>query len=220
MVLPFDKIYFISLVKSSGLKRRIKLIEHFEQLEIIDKNGQKPDWILADNGSTPHHFIDNEFRKKNLRKGSLSQSEIGCFQSHRKVWDIFQRSGFETCLILEDDALFSDLSTFDHWDQMPDWDFVNFGFIRNKASIQDNLQLVYSEVFRGLWQGCGMWLTHAYSINQLACKTLLEETKIQKYGLDWQLTGIQSKFKSFGFNPGKITQRPLSFSNHTQIHHT
>jgi len=220
MVLPFDKIYFISLAKSSGLNRRKQLLKHFEELEITDKNGQKPEWIKADNGSNPIHYIDNSFRKKNLRKGSISQSEIGCFQSHRKVWDIFQRSGLETCLILEDDALFSDLSIFDHWDQMPDWDMVNFGFIRNKASILDSVELVRNSIFHGLWQGSGMWLTHAYCINQNACEILLKETVTQTGGLDWQLTGIQSKFKNFGFSPGKIVQRQVTFSNPTQIHHT
>jgi hypothetical protein len=64
-----------------------------------------------------------------------------------------------------------------------------------------------------------MWLTHAYAINQKACKILLEETQTQTGGLDWQLTGIQSKFKTYGFMPGKITQQPLKVAP-SQIHHT
>jgi GR25 family glycosyltransferase involved in LPS biosynthesis len=219
MVLPFDKIYFISLNKSSGLKRRKLLIEQFDRLEIKDKNGTKPEWIIADDGSNPSHFIDNSYRKKNLRRGAVSISEVGCFSSHRKVWHKVLESGLENCLILEDDALFSDLSIFENWDKMPDWDFVNFGFIRNKASILDSIELLRNSDFRGLWSGSGMWLTHAYCINQKACQTLLKETQTQIGGLDWQLTGIQSKFKTYGFMPGKITQQPLKVAP-SQIHHT
>jgi glycosyl transferase family 25 len=220
MVLPFDHIYFISLKNSNGLNRRKKLTEQFENLEIIDKKGQKPEWIIAENGSKPSHQVDNDYRKKNLRRGSVSMSEIGCFQSHRKVWELFLESGLQNCLILEDDAVFSDLSIFETWDKMPDWDFVNFGFIPNRASIDNTLVLYKNENFHGLWSGSGMWLTHAYCINQTACKILLEETQIQRGGLDWQLTGIQSKFNCYGFNPTRINQRPISFSNPSQIRHT
>jgi GR25 family glycosyltransferase involved in LPS biosynthesis len=220
MVLPFDRILFISLKNSNGLNRRKKLIEQFETLQIVDLKGQKPEWVIADNGSKPNHIIDNSYRKQKLRRGSVSMSEIGCFQSHRKVWNLFYESGLETCLILEDDALFSDLSIFETWDKMPEWDFVNFGLITNRASIENTIQLYKQEFFHGLWSGSGMWLTHAYAINQTSCKILLEETQIQRGGLDWQLTGIQSKFKTFGFNPGRIVQRPVSFSNPSQIHHT
>jgi len=219
MVLPFDKIYFISLKKSNGLKRRKLLIEQFERLEIVDINGTKPEWVIADSGIFVNYQIDNNYRKKNLRKGSVSISEVGCFSSHKKTWNNFFESGFDSCLILEDDALFSDLSIFESWDKMPDWDFVNFGFIRNKGSILDSIEIVKTPHFHGLWQGSGMWLTHAYSINQTACKILLEETTVQRGGLDWQLTGIQSKFKCYGFMPGKINQQPLKVAP-TQIHHT
>jgi GR25 family glycosyltransferase involved in LPS biosynthesis len=219
MVLPFDKIYFISLTKSSGLKRRILLNEQFEKLSITDKSGNKPEWIIAENGMVVNHIIDNLFRKKTLRKGSVSLSEVGCFSSHRKTWLKFLESGLETCLILEDDALFGDLSIFDNWEQFPEWDFINFGFIKNRASIVDNLELIIKSQFHGLWKGSGMWLTHAYAINQTACKILLKETETQTGGLDWQLTGIQPMFKSFGFMPARISQQPLKTAP-SQIHHT
>jgi hypothetical protein len=64
-----------------------------------------------------------------------------------------------------------------------------------------------------------MWLTHAYAINQAACKILLKETETQTGGLDWQLTGIQPMFKSFGFMPARISQQPLKTAP-SQIHHT
>ena len=216
MVLPFDKIYFISLEKSSGLKRRTALLKQFEDLGIENE----PEWVKALDGSNPCHTVDNSFRKAKLRRGSLSMSEIGCFESHRTVWKKFQESGLETCLILEDDALFKDADTVSRINFLPvEWDLIHFGFIRNKASIVDSLKTVRTENFKGLWQGSGMWLSHAYAINQTACKTLLQETETQIGGLDWQWTGIQGRFKSLGFMPGLIIQQPIS-KFPSQIHHT
>ena len=216
MVLPFDKVYFISLEKSSGLKRRSALLKQFEDLGIENE----PEWAKASDGSNPSHTVDNSYRKSKLRRGSLSMSEVGCFESHRKAWNLFQESGLETCLILEDDALFKDTDTVSRINFLPvEWDLIHFGFIRNKASIVDSLETVRSQTFKGLWQGSGMWLSHAYAINQTACKTLLQETETQIGGLDWQWTGIQSKFKTVGFMPGLIIQQPIS-KFPSQIHHT
>ncbi len=215
MVLPFDKIYFISLAKSSGANRRKALLQQFKDLEIENI----PEWVVASTGAKPSHYVDNSYRKKNLRRGSVSMSEIGCFESHRIVWNKFKESGLQTCLILEDDAVFKDVNTLSRSNFLPEWDFVNFGFIRNKASIVDSLRPVKSLDFQGLWSGCGMWLTHAYAINQTACQIILAETEIQKGGLDWQLSGIQDKFKSIGFCPGIITQQPI-IKFPSQIHHT
>jgi len=215
MVLPFDKIYYISLDKASGLKRRTALLKQFEDLGIENQ----PEWIKASDGQNPSHHIDNSFRKKNLRRGSVSASEIGCFESHRKAWQLFQESGLQTCLVLEDDALFKNAQTVSRALFLPEWDFIHFGFIRNKASIEESIQLVKTESFHGLWAGSGMWLSHAYAINQHACKILLEETSTQIGGLDWQWTGIQGKFKTLGFMPGAIVQQPIS-KFPSQIHHT
>ena len=121
-----------------------------------------------------------------------------------------------------------DLKRFDKYDSLTQLmilkDVCNRIYIaRNIAmsqdSIVDNLELIIKSQFHGLWQGSGMWLTHAYAINQKACKILLEETQVQTGGLDWQLTGIQSKFQSFGFMPSRITQQPLKKAP-SQIHHT
>ncbi len=216
MVLPFDKIYFISLDKASGLKRRTALLKQFEDLGIENQ----PEWIKASDGQIPSHHIDNSFRKKNLRRGAVSSSEVGCFESHRKAWQLFKESGLQTCLILEDDALFKDAETVSRSNFLPqEWDLLHFGFIRNKASIVEKLELVYTENFRGVWSGSGMWLTHAYAINQTACQIMLQETTIQTGGLDWQWTGFQHKFRTLGFMPGIIIQQPIS-KFPSQIHHT
>jgi len=220
MVLPFDRIYFISLKNALGSRRRKLLFDQFEKHGITDKNGNQPEWVVASNGLKIDHHVDHEFRKRTMRKGNISQSEIGCFASHRKAWNAFSETEFKDCLILEDDALFADLLIFENWSEMPEWEMVNFGFTTNKASIVNTLESAQHPLFHGLFKGSGMWLTHAYCINQRAVNILLDNTEIQKGGLDWQLTEVQPKLKNFGFSPAKIKQQKLDFSNPTSIRHT
>ena len=215
MVLPFDKVYYISLDKSSGKKRTASLLQQFTDLEIENV----PEWIKASDGAQASHRIDNTHRQTKLRRGMVSMSEVGCFESHRIVWKKFLETGLKTCLILEDDALFIDLEAVNEAVLDLEWDYINFGFIRNKASILDNLEVVSDKIHKNLWIGSGMWLTHAYCINQKAAHILLTETETQTGGLDYQITGIQSKFNSFGFMPGLIDQ-DSTYKFPSQIHHT
>jgi hypothetical protein len=49
-----------------------------------------------------------------------------------------------------------------------------------------------------------MWLTHAYAINRHAAEVFLANTEVQYGGIDWQLTGIQNKVKSYGFSGNAV----------------
>ena len=220
VLLPFDIIYFISLPKA--IHRRKLLQKEFDKHSIKDKFGNDPVWVSASNGNNPAHFIDNSIKRQN-RKSATSQSEIGCFASHRAVWNLFKESGLETCLVLEDDVRFAPMASdvFANWDKMPEWDYVHFGFTTNKKSIIDTLELCHIPELKTLNKGSGMWLTHAYSINQFAASVFEENTRIQYGGIDWQLTGIQSKVKSYGFlNKGPIHQERVTFSFPSTIKHT
>jgi GR25 family glycosyltransferase involved in LPS biosynthesis len=218
MVLPFDKIYFISLKKS--VQRQKRLSAEFDKFGITDRNGNRPVMVEADNGQSPPHLVDNS---KKVKRPRTSQSEIGCFASHRKVWKLFSESGLENCLILEDDIRFAPMvhEVFANWDKMPEWDYVNFGFTTNRISIVDTIKNCMIPELKTLCSGSGMWLTHAYSINQMACQIFEENTRVQFGGIDWQLTGIQDKVKSYGFlNKGPIHQEKVTFSFPSTIKHT
>jgi glycosyl transferase family 25 len=221
MVAPFNKIYIITLKRAVARQR--KYVRHMESLGgLVDKNGNPPEIVFGSTGSEISHQVDNSIKLKN-RLSPVSQGEIGCYASHRTVYQKFIQSQLETCLILEDDFRFESLAkeVFQNWDQMPAWDYVNFGFCTNQKSIVSTLKLAEERPWKNLYQGSGMWLTHAYAINQNAAQLFLEGTEIQQGGIDWQLTGIQYKLKSYGFtNPSIIRQEKVSMSNPSFIRHT
>lgn len=178
--------------------------------------------IEANNGIGYSHTVDNSLKRTN-RRGPTSQSEIGCFASHRAAWSLFSGSGHSTCLILEDDVRFapSISEVLKNLDKVPDWDFLHFGFTTNKISIVDTIKNCMIPELRTLCSGSGMWLTHAYAINQTAATVFEEGTRTQYGGLDWQLTGLQDKIRSYGFlNKGPIFQEPVKFTFPSQIKHT
>jgi len=221
MVLPFQKIYIISLTKSTN--RRTNLFKEFDRVGgVTDINGNGPVIFPANNGRKYSHIVDNSIKKQN-RKQPISQGEIGCFASHRQVWSDFMESGLDNCLILEDDIRFGQFAekVFSNFAKMPDWDYVNFGYISNNKSIKNEFAPVKNESFPLLFGGCGMWLTHAYSVNQMAAKFFYDETQVQTGGIDWQLTGLQDKVKSFGFQGNHvICQAKITLCNPSLIKHT
>jgi collagen beta-1,O-galactosyltransferase len=221
MVLPFQRIYIISLPKSTN--RRTNLFKEFDRFGgITDINGNAPVIFPANMGMRYGHHVDNSVKKQN-RKQPMSQGEIGCFASHRQVWSDFMESGLENCLILEDDARFGQYAAnvFLNFEKFPEWDYINFGYITNNKSIKNDLQRVEHQDFPLLYSGCGMWLTHAYSVNQTAAKLFYDNTQVQTGGIDWQLTGLQDKVKSYGFQGNHvICQAKITMCNPSLIKHT
>jgi len=100
---PVDAIYYISLPRAA--QRRKKLIQHFKEIGLTDKNGNKPEFHSASDGNHISHRVDNSLKKANKRS-SMSMGEIGCCASHRAVWQKMLDNGNELALILEDDARF------------------------------------------------------------------------------------------------------------------
>jgi collagen beta-1,O-galactosyltransferase len=221
MILPFQRIYIISLPKSTN--RRTNLFKEFDRVGgVTDINGNAPVIFPANQGMRYGHQVDNSVKKQN-RKQPMSQGEIGCFASHRQVWSDFMESGLGNCLILEDDARFGQFAekVFVNFEKFPDWDYVNFGYITNNKSIVNTIKAVKHEDFPLLHSGCGMWLTHAYSVNQTAAKLFYDNTQVQTGGIDWQLTGLQDKVKSFGFQGNHvICQAKITMCNPSLIKHT
>jgi GR25 family glycosyltransferase involved in LPS biosynthesis len=221
MVLPFDAILIIHLKRAVIRKKNLE--RHFNSLGgITDKHGNKPIWIYASTGSHPSHRIDNSVKITNKRQ-RISTSEIGCFESHRQCYSYQIQNQLQTVLILEDDCRITPQAqqVFSEWDKMPEWDYVNFGFTTNRASIVDTHKLATIRPFKNLYEGSGMWLTHAYAINLSTAQLFETETQVQTGGIDWQLTGVQHRIKSYGFqNPSLIKQEPVTFSFPSYIKHT
>lgn len=217
--IPVDSIYCISL-SARGFHRRRLIEKHLAEVGgMKDKTGRPLHYVFGINGSDADHRVDNQLRRAN-RRGVMSAGEIGCFASHRIVWKLFLETQHQTCLVLEDDFRFGPKAeeVFNSWDKFPDdWDYVNFGYISNTKSIRNDFKRVNAQPFINLFTGCGMWLTHAYAINRHAAEVFLADTEVQHGGIDWQLTGIQHKIKSYGFSGNHvITQAKIP----SQIIHT
>ena len=206
LTLPVDSIYCITLA-ARGFGRRKLIEKHLAEVGGMQDRNKKPlHYVYGINGSDADHRVDNSVKMAN-RRGMMSAGEIGCFASHRIVWKLFLETKAETCLVLEDDFRFGQKAEqfFSLWNRFPkDWDYVNFGYITNTKSIHNDLTRVHVEPFINLFTGCGMWLTHAYAINRHAAEVFLANTEVQYGGIDWQLTGIQNKVKSYGFSGNAV----------------
>lgn len=132
--------------------------------------------------------------------------------------------GIQTALILEDDAVFDIAKTnnlIQNFNKMPDYDFMNLGWQYHKNPPVQKIERIRIESLPDLWKGDGMWLTHSYCLSLHGAKIFESNTRIQYGGLDWQLSGIQTKMeKSYGFNPKIVSQLKLSASNRSTIRHT
>lgn len=211
MQLPFDRIYYISLTSTIG--RRNALIQYLAETDLKDRFGKKPQWIVGNNGSFFSHQINESGRKT-----KISKSEIGCYASHLATWKTLLESEFQNCLILEDDARFRESAKyiFENWVNMPEWDFVTFS-LNSYSGLKIVRQLENKEL--NLWSGHGFWLTHAYAINRNCAEILVKEMAVQRGGLDWQLSQVQTKFKTFAFDGSPIFQKRIGPAGST-IKHT
>ena len=126
--LPVDAIYFISLPRA--VQRRRRLIDHFREIGLTDKHGNKPEFHIASNGNDISHRVDNSLKKASKRS-NISISEMGCCASHRAVWQKMLDNGNEYALILEDDARFDLQKTNQlviNWNKLPEFDFLHLGW--------------------------------------------------------------------------------------------
>lgn len=219
--LPVDAIYYISLPKAAV--RRDKLVKHLESIGLVDKHGCPPQWIIANDGNHVSHAVDNSIKKAHKRP-NMSLSEIGCFASHREVWQEQIRHEHQFVLVLEDDARF-DLDKLRNlvanWHKLPDFDFLHLGWEYYAGYKAQTIEEVDIAGLPNLWKGDGMWLTHAYILSPDGAATLIDRTEVQTNGLDAMTADIQSDMWSYGFKPAIAYQEKGSSGvMRSQIHHT
>ena len=217
--LPVDAIFFISLKKA--VTRRNKLLKHLSDIGLTDINDGSAIWHLANTGSSIDHSVDNSI-KVAKRRQRMSQSEIGCFASHREVWTKIVQNKHKSALILEDDARFNidklkQLVT--NWNRLPDFDFLHLGWQYYAGYKAQTITKV--DDFPDLWKGDGMWLTHAYIITNHLATNWLYRTRVQTNGLDAMTADMQSNCNAYGFKPAIAYQETgTSGTMRSQIHHT
>jgi GR25 family glycosyltransferase involved in LPS biosynthesis len=214
--LPVDAIYYISLQKAA--LRRHKLVQHLNSLDIRDRHNTPAMWHVANDGNRIKHRIDNSIKRAHKRP-NMSLGEIGCFASHRELWQRQVDEGREFVLILEDDARFhvSKLrNLLLNWDAMPHFDFLHLGWEYYAGYKEQTIEKVEIDGLPDLYYGDGMWLTHAYILSLQGAQILLQRTEVQTNGLDAMTADIQSDMEAYGFRPAIAYQERFK----TQIHHT
>ena len=203
MQIPVDKIFFINLDKSH-IRLRV-LQDHFNRIQLRDKDGREPIRFPALNGNQATHSIisKNETERPGL---ALSSGEKGCHASHRALLQMQIENNWEYVMYLEDDVRFNKTNLaqlIKNWNQLPEFDFFNLSwryYNWPKEQIKESVQFPV----KGLIKGNGMWLTHCYILSLHGAKKCEELTRIQSHSIDWHYAQIQSYINSIGFQWGAI----------------
>jgi GR25 family glycosyltransferase involved in LPS biosynthesis len=144
----------------------------------------------------------------------LSLPEIGCFLSHRTIYQRMKKEGWQKCLILEDDAEFVEGFTglFNElYPQVPaDWQMLYFGRWNFDRDLRPEPMAEYygldEEIYPRLWKADRCWYTHAYAITQDSVDRLLHETECMYHSIDGQLANIQRHLRTYAIHPAIIKQ--------------
>lgn len=198
----FDRIYWInSKNRPDRKKNMLKRLEgweatHFEAVWMNRIDATKID------------FHPDQVRR-------LDNGEIGCFLSHRRIYEIIEKDQLDKTLILEDDAEPTPdfMERFaEQISQVPDdWDMIYLGQINcDSHIIQDGRKAkthaLKDNISHEIYSANRCWLTHAYAVRGKAIGYLLEGTKQISYTIDAQLADLQSGLKVYAFHPNLINQ--------------
>lgn len=205
----FDKIFWINSKNRAdrfrNMKTRLEALGiQAERFEAI--HGGAVDW----NGEEY-----KEYYVQNIKK-ELNNGEKGCFLSHRTIYKLIKKNGWNKTLILEDDALFCPdfLNLLENiYPKVPAYDMLYFGqwnydkgviygeksALKEKVSEVENIAVYKAE---------RCWLTHAYAVDLSCIDTLINHTKNLYASVDEVLADIQEKekLKVYAIYPSIITQ--------------
>lgn len=152
-------------------------------------------------------------------KKRLNFAEIGCYLSHRFIWQKMLNEGVTEALILEDDAMFSDeIDGRDfhkefkaNYDLLPkNWDLFYLGTNNYDVPKRDNYKELIGQT---LYKASNCWLTHAYMVNSKCIPYLLKGTEVFYSCVDNVLSDIQDGLNVYAVNPDLIKQDPKSKSS-------
>lgn len=205
----FDKIFWINSKnrpdRFNNMKKRLTELDvRAERFSAI--HGGEINWALPENAM---FYIDKV-------KKTLNNAEIGCYMSHRTIYEMIKKEGWKKTLILEDDALFDPafMEIFnDLYDCCSDYDMLYFGqwnydkgVVQGEKSALKDLVLTVKE--RSVYKAERCWLTHAYAVDLSIVDTLLSQTKNLYASIDNVLADIQenNKLKVYAIHPALIKQ--------------
>lgn len=192
----FDKIIYINAKLRFDRFRRMN--RRFKELGMV---AEKQEAFMP--GTMKK--IPLEVRQTRTRdKGKaflLNNGEIGCFLSHRAIYDKIKLNGWQKTLILEDDALF--VKGFeDKFKKIVEsvnqnnyiWDMLYLGQCNYDNNYRGDCERSKIKQFSSeLWEAKRCWLTHAYAVNLNCIDFLLQKTEVIYAGIDEVLCDAQEE---------------------------
>ncbi len=199
----FDKVIYINS------KRRAD--RYIRMQKRLSDQGIEAERVEAVWGGTVNPA---SYKYEALRK--LTLPEIGCFLSHREVYERIKAEGWERSLILEDDAEFCEgfeEAFTEIFAQVPDdWDMLylgrwNFDYYWTKEDkAKGEFIGLLEEIRPRLWRADTCWHTHAYAISQKCIDLLLKETSVIRNCIDGQLASLHHQLKVYAIHPAIVEQ--------------
>jgi GR25 family glycosyltransferase involved in LPS biosynthesis len=194
----FDKVFYIN-----SKKRGDRLKNMVRRLSDLDIKAERFEAILGG-------AVDKSTLKINPTKKVLNNGELGCYLSHRQIWQTIKEKGYKKVLILEDDAEFCPdfLNEFsEKIDTVPDFDLLYFGHWNyDHKGDSGKTKTLKEEISKGVFKADRCWLTHAYAVNEKCVDYLLEKTEEIYSCIDSVLADVQSPLDVIAFYPNLIKQ--------------
>lgn len=205
----FEKVFVINLERRPD---RLEIFEYnasqigFEYEVFKAFDGRTIDENFSYNG------IPIDIKPNVCYRGGLdnySKSALGCLISHLEVIKKSKIEGYESILILEDDAAFTSnfIEKFDNFSSNFDkeWDMIYFS--GSLIEIQENTNDYYKTL-----ESCHT--THSYAVNKNVYEYLINkiEDNLYKQPVDVTYSEIQSEIKSYITIPF-LTYQSAGFSD-------
>jgi len=158
-----DIIYYINLDRSVERRKNMEeLLSHFNIPNVR---------ISAVDGK---NIPDDELYGNFIFEGEKNRTKVeyACLLSHLKAFLLFQKSGYENALILEDDMT---LEYAKYWDKPvstiinnapKDWDIIMLTYITDK---------ILSDLYTKNYNPYPIWSTGAYIVNKNAVNNILNK---------------------------------------------
>jgi GR25 family glycosyltransferase involved in LPS biosynthesis len=206
----FDKIFWINSKNRSDRFRNMK-----ERLKAQDIQAERFCAIYGGEISWNEPKY-KDFSMSHPYGETLNLGEIGCFMSHRAIYEMIKKEGWKKTLILEDDAVFCEgfKEIFDTlYNNLPEYDMLYLGqWNYDKGVIGGDAKALKEKIAQagkiGLYKAERCWLTHAYAVDNSIIDILLDNTKDLYDSIDRVLSDIQEKqkLKTFAIFPSIVTQ--------------
>lgn len=175
-------IYLISSIYET------ERFQHIQQIKQLFPNLVQIEAIYPSKIKVPFlNKIKTISAKRNHR--ALSNGEIGCLLSHRKAWQYFLNQNDDNeCLILESDSLIVDpILLIQHFNKVHSkFDLFFWGAFDGRMQLlkssKERINSIYS---LGNPLVNSLYCTYGYSINKVAAKCLLQQTRLFDYPIDY-----------------------------------